>query len=283
MHFSIRLLAVVMLVWSASPTEATGCKTDCNRHCRVQLPFGGSAIEPACKADCEIKKAAACAAQRDVPDLPGSPSEVPGDLNRVNLAACAAEFEHIAKAVIVDCGRFRTPGMDREILDWTRRVLVNHGVLRREDLQNVEIRFCDLRGDTAGIVPNRNLIFLDDSYHPLRRDYDLRHRGLVGLGALLSHEMVHIAQYRREGTDAFKCRYAEEFKRTGGRQDRAHALEREAYDEEDQVYEYLEQRLRDQTCNSFGGLSCYVPGGYMGDPCYCPDGFGGEQKGLIGW
>ena len=46
--------------------------------------------------------------------------------------------------------------------------------------------------------------------------------------------MVHVRQYRRMGTDKFKCEYSRAFVGNAGNQDNRHILEREAYAVEQQ-------------------------------------------------
>jgi hypothetical protein len=277
------LLALWILLAAAEPSGAVSCKTKCDKKCRVRGPFGTSWTDPGCLVDCEVKKKAACAIKRDVPSLPGSPSEVPEVLNRVTRASCAVEFETVAQSVILDCGRFRAPNRSAEVADRAMEMLIELGVVSSLDARNVSVRFCDLRGSVAGVVPDRNTIILDLSYDPTAAEYDSTNLGMVGLGALLAHEMVHVDQYRRLGTDEFKCQYVERYKQCWGCQDDRHSLEGEGYAREEAVFRSLENRLRYSSCHPWSGGVCERPGSYFGEPCQCYDQWGRAHPGLIAW
>jgi hypothetical protein len=169
--------------------------------------------------------------------------------------------------------------------DWALWALVQLGLIERSELENVQIRWCDLQGDTIGIVPDRNLIYLDHSYNPTSSQYDPQNQGLVGLGALLVHEMEHVRQYRRMGTDAFKCEYAETFKGCLGCQDKRHRLERPAFERQEVAIGVLSRELRSEFCGPFAvEETCSLPSGskFWGEPCSCR--FGAiRHQGLVGW
>jgi uncharacterized membrane protein len=136
------------------------------------------------------------------------------------IQACIATYQTITRGVIAQCSNWsgRTNGQDI-IQDAVQR-LVSAQVFRQDEFNGVEIRWCPLSNAHA-ITPDRGRIYLDWS----RRGDDPD-----DIAVLIAHEMTHTRQYRRMGTDNFKCTYSQDFVGCGGCQNRHHALEREAYD-----------------------------------------------------
>lgn len=278
-------LLVAALLSSSTGFAAIKCHTNCERKCRIRLPWGGHISEPGCRFDCEAKKRVACAAgpKVSVQEPPGSPSTLPDIVDRASLAVCANKFETITRSLILSCSGFRAPNHDQEVIARARGELIRFGFAEASEFNGVSIKFCQLTGSTAGVVPDRNVILLDHSFNPFSRSYDPDNLGMVGLGALLDHEMVHVRQYRKLGTDEFKCSYVEHFERCAGCQDKRHPFELTAYNEQEHVADVLEVKLRSSSCNTFDGRSCDTSDSYYGEPCSCYDARGREYPGLIAW
>jgi hypothetical protein len=144
------------------------------------------------------------------------------------------------------------------------------------------------------MAPDRGRIYLDTS-----RKGD----ALEDIAVLLAHEMAHIIQYRRMGTDNFKCEYSRKYVECGGCQDNGHALEREAYAFENEVAQRLsynsqtqyQQQFQNPTqkypqmsptgipvrfCQTQMG-TCSIPPAMvpMGSSCYCNTQYGQQIPG----
>ena len=104
------------------------------------------------------------------------------------------------------------------------------GVLSPGELNGVQVRWCPLSG-AVGITPDRGKIYLDPSLQS----------NTYATASTLAHETTHVRQYRRMGTDIFKCEYSKQFTSCGGCQDRRNSLEREAYDYESSIAYRLSQ------------------------------------------
>jgi hypothetical protein len=135
---------------------------------------------------------------------------------------CAAPFQIATTYVAVDCSNWdhRLEGQD-EIQALVREV-TKSGLARPEEFQNLQLRWCPLNG-ASGMAPDRNFIYLDS---------DLKGGNIWDQGALLIHELTHVRQYRRQGSDDFKCEYSRKFVDCGGCQDGGHPHEQEAYEAE---------------------------------------------------
>lgn len=143
--------------------------------------------------------------------------------------ACAGPFQALTNAVIARCSNRDGRLDDQHLIRQASDLLVRSGFFRAEEFNGVQIRWCPLHG-AHGMAPDRGRIYLDSG---------MKHAHPIEIASLLAHEMTHVRQYRRLGTDRFKCEYSRQLVECVGCQDRRHALEREAYAFEDQVYQRL--------------------------------------------
>jgi hypothetical protein len=156
-----------------------------------------------------------------------------GVTNFANLpfkTACIESFEAIVQPVKANCNRFVSQSalqtqMDATLISNAQTLLIKASSVPAQAFSGVSIRWCQGDFNGSGITPNSEEIILNS---------DLKNHAWT-IAPTLAHEMRHIAQYRRMGTDNFKCDYAQKFVACGGCQDRRHALENEAYDAEDQA------------------------------------------------
>jgi hypothetical protein len=112
------------------------------------------------------------------------------------------------------------------MINEARDVLIRSGLFRPDEFNGIQIRWCNLSGDTWGMTPDRNLICLSDRYFNAANHF--------GTAVTLAHEMIHSRQYRNRGsTDEFKCSYSGEYLHGGTGY--GNAFEKEAYDFENQV------------------------------------------------
>jgi hypothetical protein len=134
-----------------------------------------------------------------------------------------------------------------------------------EAFKGVEIRWCHLRSGKA-ITPEFNRIYLDSSLENNRRERDL----------VLTHELIHINQFSRMGSNAFKCQYSQELISCGGCQDRRNSFEREAIDfaqrEEGQLDQFLQSGGDNSNKPMTSGIGGGLPRGAMMAGCGCPAG-----------
>lgn len=225
----LRLCVSSLLVLITISAYGQDCDGQCNRSCRVRLPFGNM-VDPACKQSCVT----ACRANVPVPAViapptpPTSPSQARDDLDRIlsgELGACYQVFDSVTKPVIASCANERGREQDGALIEKAKRLLVDKNLLAESDFSGVDIRWCSLRS-AEGMSPDENKIFLD--VHRKTEDP-------VDAAVLIAHEMTHIGQYRRLGAARFKCDYSRMYLACRGCQDNRHPLEREAYAREDVV------------------------------------------------
>jgi hypothetical protein len=99
-------------------------------------------------------------------------------------------------------------------------LLVRTGVFRASEFDGVRILWCPLGGRTSGTAVNAGLVYLDSSTRSLRA---------AQAAALLAHEMVHVRQYRRFGSDGFLSAYRHGRVRCRCCMGAGHWMEREAF------------------------------------------------------
>jgi hypothetical protein len=147
------------------------------------------------------------------------------------VQACIAPFQGITNWTMARCGA--TYEGHRQPLDAAVQLLINQQIVPASEFSGVSIRWCSLSG-AHGMAPDRGVILIDMVY---------RNESIVNLAILIAHEMTHIMQYRRMGTDSFKCEYSRRYVDCQGCQDRRHPLEREAYEFEDRTQNILISRV----------------------------------------
>ena len=150
-------------------------------------------------------------------------------VKRPFTVACTIPYQTLTSAVIAKCSNWGGRLDDQHIIQQAKQRLINAGIFSAHEFNGVQIRWCPLYG-AHGMAPDRGRIYLDTS---------AKNDDPNALSALLAHEMKHVQQYRRMGTDNFKCDYSKKYTACGGCQDRGHPLEREAYDFESNVYNRL--------------------------------------------
>lgn len=210
----MKIILTAAILAFASQAYAFSCNEDCNHAC---CAFG--VCEPVCKSSCEATKAVCNGSGGALPVLhpPG-----PGDIQNALQQSCASGFNLITKYVIFT-QPFYGSGSDY-ILNTSRDILVQLNLFSPQEFGGVNIRWCKLSNGT-GMTPDSNIICLNDRLFINNQPLEA--------AITLAHEMIHVRQYRRGGTDAFKCEYSQEYISCRGDQGRCMPLEREAYNFED--------------------------------------------------
>src|SRR5579862_3724574 len=103
------------------------------------------------------------------------------------IQACIAAYETITQSVIAQCSNWGGRTNGQNIIQDAVQRLVSADVIRQEEFNGVEIRWCPLANAHA-ITPDRGRIYLDWS----RRGDDPD-----DIAVLIAHEMTHTRQYRR--------------------------------------------------------------------------------------
>lgn len=146
-------------------------------------------------------------------------------LKKISRGACIGPYQSITQPIIAGCANYAGRMRKRDLINQAKDLLIQKGYFVKNDFGGVKIRWCPLKGDTAGMVPDRDKLLLNTTYiNDSARD----------LAPVIAHEMVHVKQYIKMGTDKFKCKYTEKFLRCAC-QDENHSLEREAYEFEEKV------------------------------------------------
>jgi len=212
---------LLLLFISSTSMKAEDCNTSCDNQCRI---FAG-VVEPVCKAKCEAVKALACNVLRTtILTIPTSPVEIGGRIGTLTTQACAIPFQAITGAVIAQCSNWDGRLTNQDLINAAMSRLLAVGAMSPGELSGVQVRWCPLsRG--SGTTPDWGRVYLDPSLQS----------NPIATASVLAHELTHIRQYRRMGTDQFKCSYSQDYTNCGGCQDRGNSLEREAYEYQDQV------------------------------------------------
>jgi len=147
------------------------------------------------------------------------------------LDACNIPYQAITNAVITRCSNWDERLSNQNLIDEAIDLLVKNGYFLREEFHGIQIRWCALVG-AEGMAPDRGRIYLD-----------VRHKdvGKLRLSSLLAHEMIHVRQYRRMGSDKFKCEYSRKLIQCGNCQNNNHSMEKEAYEFENMVFNDIEE------------------------------------------
>jgi len=140
---------------------------------------------------------------------------------------CAAAFGLATEAILGSQPAY-PPGSDA-LLKASRDALIREGLFGAREFDGLTLRWCALGKSINGLAPDRDVVCVSDVW--------LRRADRLEAAISLAHEMIHVRQFRRlDGTGAtFKCEYAKEFIRCGGRQEGCISFETEAYDFEDRV------------------------------------------------
>lgn len=209
-------------------------------------------------------------------------------VRRQFTAACTVPYQTITNAVIAHCSNWDGRLDDQHLIENAKEILIANRVFHPNDFNGIQIRWCPLTG-AHGMAPDRGRIYLDT---PGKQDSP------EDLAVLLAHEMAHIIQYRRMGSDNFKCEYSRNYVDCGFCQNESHALEREAYQFQENVSNRLaendptpytgqntiQQSFQQQMpptgvpvryCQTHMG-TCQIPPAMvpMGSACYCNTGVG---------
>lgn len=225
---ALAVFSLVVSVVGVTDTYATTCSEDCHARCRkcVKYDLGlikdeKCIIEPSCHLSCEAEKKLACSLATPVPAVPRLPSD-PLDIPKQLEQTCKAPFEAITHSTIAYCANWGGRADDLHLVEDAKQHLVRLGFAQHNEFAGIDIRWCPIHG--SGMAPERGRILL----HPNLKN---NQRALV---KTLGHELVHMRQYARWGSDSFKCRYSQEMGR-GHAQDRRNYVEREAYEYEDRI------------------------------------------------
>lgn len=196
------LLSILALVFSS--TFAIGdCNTDCNKDCC--RAFG--ICEPTCKISCDASKKLCQGTGVNLGHLPNPLGQ-----------SCIARFQTVTNALIISQG-FYPAGSDYMINE-AKGALIRSGLFAPNEFDGVQIRWCSLSGPTLGVAADAGVICLSDGL--------LNSAAHFGTAVILAHEMTHIRQYRRDGTDNFKCAYSQQYLQHGASY--GNSFETEAYD-----------------------------------------------------
>lgn len=115
------------------------------------------------------------------------------------------------------------------LVEDAKTMLDGSGIFSKDELDSVKFRFCNLdaarnewlgRAEALTVSPNKVLF-----------EYAYLDASVEDLAILMAHEMVHILQYRRWGTEVFNCRYTKEIDAGKGFGPENY-IEKEAYDKE---------------------------------------------------
>jgi hypothetical protein len=196
------LLAIFALIlWPAF--AIAGCDTDCNRSC-----CGAFGIcEPTCKITCETNKKICQGTGIQLPNLPNLLQQ-----------SCIAGFQAVTNALIISQGFY--PAGSEYMINEAKDVLVRTGLYAPNEFDGVQIRWCRLSGSTLGVAADAGVICLSEGL--------LNSADHFGTAVILAHEMTHIRQYRRMGTDNFKCAYSQQYVQHSASY--SNSFETEAYD-----------------------------------------------------
>lgn len=173
--------------------------------------------------------------------------ESSGFVRKQFQTACSLPYQTITNYVIVQCSNWdgRLEGQNR--INEAVNLLTRAGLAKANEFSSLSIRWCPLNG-ADGMAPDRNKIYLD-------RDYI--NSSTESIAALLAHELTHTRQYRRMGTDSFKCNYSQAYTKCGGCQNRSNDLEREAYEFQDKAQDVL-AKTGWQMCNNSSSDNVFV-------------------------
>jgi len=139
------------------------------------------------------------------------------------LRACGVVYQSVTQGVIAYCSNHTGRMGSRDKISEGQTALENIGLFLHDEFRGVDIRVCPLSRGTEGIAPDRGVIYVDP---------DGVGSDPVKLGSLIAHEMTHIRQYRRDGTDKFKCEYSQAYVDCTFCQSDKNKYEREAYAKE---------------------------------------------------
>ncbi len=261
----IALCAIAFFLFTYQ-AGATSCDEDCVGRCR-RCALGVCVTEPACHLQCEAEKKTACAISTPIPHIPG-PTDDP---TKIPLQFCKAPFENYVHSVVAFCANWGGRDDDMGLITQAQNILVATGSVPAPAFSGVDIRWCPLGGQANGMTPVRDHVLLNPSL-----------KGDIGWLAInLGHEMKHIEQYRRWGTDDFECRYSHELPKGTGRDN---SVEDEAYSFQDQITPVIRQYVANGGGNlppaypaPPSQLKCGTPIGWclmqipgpIGGPCYC--------------
>jgi len=138
---------------------------------------------------------------------------------------CVNAFDLFASFAMVRCAVAPLAADDITSISRALARLRTLGIIEAASAPDVDVRFCPLLNGT-GLVPAPHRMLLDDGLRAMSTD---------GLAEVIAHEFAHIEQFETLGPSEFKCAYVRAMSACGGCQDRAHPLEREAYEAQDRA------------------------------------------------
>jgi hypothetical protein len=145
------------------------------------------------------------------------------------VGACESVYQVYTNTVIAGCSNYGGRMEGAESIRRSEQLLIQLGFYKPNQFTNVEIRMCPLHGMASGITPDRDKVYLDSG---------LLDGDIGNLVLTLGHEMVHVGQYIKMGTDSFKCEYSQQYLQHGT--GRGNSLEGEAYATQDAIYARLQ-------------------------------------------
>jgi hypothetical protein len=273
----IVLFLFITLAAAVNSSAWAACEKNCGDKC-TRKSFFGQYRDPACYTACEIEKQTCERTGIDVkfPDIPG-------EIEKVSRSACGLPHQVTLQYNSSVCGFAPSSASDITKIDAAKQLLIKYGLVKNEEFGEVQIFFCD-KVHGGGIVPDRDLVYINSMY---------RQADVKSLAVLLAHEMTHVRQYRREGTDNFKCNYTRQvgdclvsnitrgignllrdgFCQTGGQ----NAYEKEAYDYQALADKELAlqpvpvaEKARSLFCQAGKNYHCRFEAYAINLPCQCP-------------
>lgn len=154
---------------------------------------------------------------------------------RTGCRAAKTAFNSFVGGIEAACNNDPNRMDKRDLVEDAKNILDDHGVYSKPYLDSIDFRFCNLGAvKTSFSVLGKKVVYNPPDGMALSRNKvifkrDWRSATKEALALLMAHEVKHIEQYRRWGTDGFGCRYVKELLRGNG-SGAANAVEKEAYD-----------------------------------------------------
>lgn len=149
-----RALALLFLFFCAPNAvwSENKCNVDCNKRCcrvvRVTPWDKNKICDLACKTSCESSKALCHGTGGATPTIVTPP------IVEVLESNCAAPFNAIIKTIIwLNTSRF-----DSDRIANAKSMLVSAGLFSDQEFNGVSVKWCSLKSNTAGMVPDRGVI-----------------------------------------------------------------------------------------------------------------------------
>ena len=188
---AVAALLIAIAAWGPALAQ-NACTVNCGDKCTRKDPlFGTQYRDPLCYNACLGEKALC-------PYTGGATLPDPGKVvENLLLNACGLPHAVTLHYISSVCSFAALDPLESQKIELAKQELIAAGLVRAEEFNDVSVSFCsEIHGN--GVVPDRDRVFLHSSTKTASPRY---------LAGLLAHEMEHVRQYRRTGTDKFKCDY----------------------------------------------------------------------------